>query len=114
MNETTPAQEVIPPAPVFTIDDDNFVDNGEAVFHISDVKSMIRTIHQQNPTVGIIIFNFLGSQVGMHFPDFETRDRVFSEVKRRLIAIKNGTINKYIANFKKELLAQSFRQTDAA
>jgi hypothetical protein len=92
------AVTVLPPVQLFEIDDDNFIFNGEAFFHLSDVKSVIKTVNQNQPTVGVILFNFLGSQLGIPVADLPQRDEIYEEVKNRLRAIKNGTIKTYIAN----------------
>ncbi len=103
-----PKSEVLPPQQTFEIDDDNFIFNGEAFFNLAEVKSVIKTVNAQQPNVGVILFNFVGSQMGMPIASMEDRDNIFEEIRRRLIAIKNGSIGKYIAEQKKSRLAQKF------
>ena len=90
-----------PPVQIFELDDDNWVFTGEASFNLDDVKSIIRTVRQDNASVGVILFNFQGSQMGVQIASGEQRDEIFEEIRRRLRHLKANTFHIYIKEQKK-------------
>lgn len=88
----------------FTIDDENWVDLGEATFHIGDIKSLMKGVMQPNPQtqpMPAIIFGVMGSQLNLQLP-LQQRDIIYDEIKKRMILIKNNKIHIYMSNLKRE------------
>ena len=105
MNEIIDKQEILQPIPQMVelnIDDDCFFSNGEAFFHLSDVKTLIKTQHQQNMAVPVIVCNFVGFNLMLPFPTADLRDETFEEMKSHLRALKNNTIHIYLKRKKEE------------
>lgn len=86
----------------FNIDDENWVDLGDATFHIGDIKSMMKAINPQAPAISAIVFGVMGSQLTLQLPDANVRDTIYEEIKRRMIAIKNNRIHIYMADLKRK------------
>ena len=99
-----------PPTANFLIDDENFCNNGETYFNIADVKNLVRLQNPQNPSQSVIIFNFVGSQIAVNFGDKDDRDAVFTEVTRRMFAVKTNGMKEYI---KRQKLEANAAKTDA-
>lgn len=103
-----PVTEIKPNLQIFDIDDDNMVFNGDAYFWLGDVKILFRTFQAPppppappQPLIPTIAFCLLNSQFGFPFADIAQRDEIFEELKKRMHAIKNGTIGQYINKLKK-------------
>jgi hypothetical protein len=86
----------------FNIDDENWIDLGDATFHIGDIKSLMKAMNPQMPGIHAIVFGVSGSQLTLQLPDPVVRDTIYEEIKRRMIAIKNNKIHIYMAQLKRE------------